>query len=599
MKDDNGRHNLEIACLFVDELARCGLRHAVICPGSRSTPLAVAFAKHPRIAVRVLIDERGAGFFALGMARQLHVPVACLCTSGTAAANFLPAVIEASLSRIPLIVLTADRPPELRDWGAAQTIDQLRLFGGHAKWFAEMPVPADLPSLRRHARATAARAMQTSGTAPAGPVHLNVPFREPLLPSEFPDSAALAEMFASSRLNHMLTSGSRAELGQDDGLAAELAALVSRSPRGLIVCGPDETPGLPEAAAKLAAASSYPILADPLSSLRFGSHDRLRVVSGYDLFLRAPRTALSLAPDLVIRVGAMPTSKPLQQFLTAHPGRDHLLIDPGAPRDPFHLGSEHLMADPAIILDRVSHYVCPNDRPLTEDWLNLWLEADRITRTATVSALDRFTEFFEGRVVAELADLLPDGATLVVGNSMPVRDVDTFVQGSARQVRVVGTRGASGIDGVVSTALGAAAVCDGPVVLVVGDLSFYHDLNGLLAARKFGLDATIVVLNNNGGGIFSFLPQADLLDRETFEELFGTPGDLPVADAAELFGAAYSRPTCWPSFRQALQHSIGGKGLSIIEIVTDRETNLVQHRIVSAHVLESLQSIMSSGAANA
>jgi 2-succinyl-5-enolpyruvyl-6-hydroxy-3-cyclohexene-1-carboxylate synthase len=591
MNDAPGGANLALSCAFVDELAARGLHHAVVCPGSRSTPLALALAKHPDIRPWVLVDERSAAFFALGMARQLRTPVALLCTSGTAAANFLPAVVEARLSRIPLLVLTADRPPEVRSWGAAQTIDQLRLYGDHAKWFADMPVPVADAVLPRHARASAARALLTASQEPRAPVHLNFPFREPLMPVDLRPETSLDTLFAAGR-------------GEDDGgvpgilpapdvaTVQHLADLVAREPRGIIVCGPGETQGLAAAVTAFSSASGYPVLADPLSGVRFGEHDHTPIVVAYDAFLRHDAAAVDLIPDVVLRIGAIPTSKPLQQFLTTHPGRHHLLVDPGDPRDPAHLATDHVRADPALTLAAVADFLggAAADRASSLSWREAWQRADGVARATIDAALLEQDAPGEGRAIAETAAALPDSATLVVGNSMPVRDLDTFVWGDSRAVRIVANRGANGIDGVVSSALGAAAVARGPVVLVVGDLSFAHDLNGLLAAKRHGIDATIVVLNNDGGGIFSFLPQATQLDETTFELLFGTPIGLDVAAATALYGASYARPGDWSTFRRDLRRAIVTPGLSILEHVTDRAHNVTQHRAITAAVAAALRS---------
>jgi len=593
---DPGVANLELACALVDQLATSGVRHAVICPGSRSTPIAVSLASHPDFQNWVLVDERAAAYFALGMARQLTEPVVILSTSGTAAANFLPAVVEARLSRIPLIVLTADRPPELRDWGAAQTIDQIHLFGSHVKWFVDMPVPDGDIALARHARATAARAVQTARSHPVGPIHLNFPFREPLLPADLRPTRELWSNLVRSRPNDSLP---RAELGQFAPVAAavdELAAQIVREPRGIIVCGPGEMPGLADAAAALSATSGYPILADPLSGVRFGSHDRTGVVDAYDPSLRDQETARALQPEIVIRVGALPTSKPLQQFLLARTDRVHVIIDAGAPRDPTHLATSYMLADAAATLAALAGRVNALDTSGNRGWLDAWKAADRATAAAIESALALEEDPFEGRVASEVAALLPDGATLVVGNSMPIRDVDAFVRGDQRRLRIVSNRGANGIDGVVSTALGAAAVAAGPVVLLVGDLSFLHDLNGMLAASMFDLDATVVVLNNDGGGIFSFLPQAEQLDATTFEALFGTPTGLDIAAADRLFGASHARPGDWGAFRRELCRAIDGHGRTVIELVTDRDRNVTQHRTVWAAVAKALRQVVPVGA---
>ncbi len=586
---ESGAANLDLASALVDQLAASGVHHAVICPGSRSTPIAVALASHPEIRTWVLIDERAAAYFALGMARQLGAPVAILSTSGTAAANFLPAVVEADLSRIPLLVLTADRPPELRDWGAAQTIDQIQLFGSHVKWFVDMPVPVADDALLRHARATAARAVQTARSDPAGPIHLNLPFREPLLPADLLPSRPTRALSESARYNGHAALGNPSQLVPTAAALDEIASQIAREPRGIIICGPGEAPGLAAAAVTLSEASGYPILADPLSGVRFGPHERRGVIDAYDPFLRDQETAESLQPDFVIRVGALPTSKPLQQFLLARPNRVQVVIDAGTPRDPAHLATSYIIADAAITLANLAGSVANLGGSADRGWLDAWKAVDRATGAAIESALACEEAPFEGRAVAEVAALLPEDATLVVGNSMPIRDVDAFVRGDRRRLRIVGNRGANGIDGVVSTALGAAAVADGPVVLIVGDLSFFHDLNGMFAAAKFGLHATVVVLNNDGGGIFSFLPQAEQLDTTTFEALFGTPTGLDVAAAARLFGASHVRPGAWDAFRRELCRAIRGPGLSVVELVTDRNRNVAQHRAVWSAVAEKLR----------
>jgi 2-succinyl-5-enolpyruvyl-6-hydroxy-3-cyclohexene-1-carboxylate synthase len=588
---DPGAANLHLASALVDQLATSGVRHVVICPGSRSTPIAVSLASHPDIRNWVLVDERSAAFFALGMARQLAAPVAILSTSGTAAANFLPAVVESRLSRIPLIVLTADRPPELRDWGAAQTIDQIQLFGSHVKWFVDMPVPDADDGLVRHARATAQRAVQTARTDPAGPVHLNLPFREPLLPADL-----RLRLLPGATSEHDRHNGPVAYLepGQhipDVAALDELASQIAREARGIIVCGPGEAPWLAAAAAALSDATGYPILADPLSGVRFGPHDRAGVIDAYDPFLRDQVTAESLHPEIVIRVGAMPTSKSLQQFLMARPDRMQVVIDAGAPRDPSHLATSYIIADAATTLARLADSIASYGGSANREWLDVWKAVDHAAGTAIASAMACEEDPFEGRAVAEVAALLPEGATIVAGNSMPIRDIDAFVRGDWRQLRIVSNRGANGIDGVVSTALGAAAVAEGPVVLIVGDLSFFHDLNGMFAAAKFGLDVTVVVLNNNGGGIFSFLPQAEQLDTPTFEALFGTPTGLDVGAAARLFGASHARPENWDAFSRDLCRAIQGRGLSVVELVTDRNRNVAQHRSVWAAVAEGLRRV--------
>lgn len=587
---DQGTRNVAVAGAFVDELARVGIRHACICPGSRSTPLALGFADHGAIRVWIHVDERSAAFFALGMARALGEPVALLCSSGTAAANFLPAVVEAFYSRVPLLVLTADRPPELRDTGAPQTIDQIRLYGGHVKWFSDLPTPELTADLVRHTRTTAARASAVARAAPAGPVHLNFPFREPLLPAAGADSAPVLPTDASGQLaGRPYATVSAGVPLPDSAVIAQLAAELVATPRGLIVCGPQDDLALAPAVVALAAALGYPILADPLSQVRCGPHDRALVVDSYDAFLRDDAVCRELAPEVVLRLGALPTAKPLALFLERFPASRQILIDDGGGwRDAGFRVSDVIHAAPRAVCAGLAGAVaaCRVSAP-TDEWACRWLVVARRTRVGIAAALTGEDETFEGRVFAELAELLPDGATLFAGNSMPVRDLDTFFPSNERAIRCLANRGANGIDGVVSSALGVAAVSDGPLVLVIGDLSFYHDLNGLLAAKLHGLRATIVVLNNDGGGIFSFLPQATAVPPDRFEQLFGTPTGLDFRFAASLYGATFTRSVGWDAFRAAVAVGLAHDGLSIVEVVTDRARNIVQHRAIWATLAAS------------
>ena len=582
---------------LIDELVAGDVCHFVICPGSRSTPLALAVARHPAARTWVLLDERSAGFFALGMARQHGHPVALICTSGTAAANFLPAVAEADLARVPLLILTADRPPELLDNGAPQTIDQVRLYGPRTRWFCALPTPADTPELLRYVRTVAARAVAVSQSAPAGPVHLNLPFRDPLVPNR----AMLQVLFKSRGNSHAAPPNAVNVDGGEDAapmvhvVAASrrledeelrlLSAFLSQTRCGLIICGPACPPNLAPAVARLAARFGYPILADPLSGVRHGPHDRQFVLSAYDAFLRDERFTAHHAPALVLRFGAMPTAKPVLQFLQRHPTVHQIVVDEGAGwREPTGLAAEHLACDPLWLCDAL--VAQPSDfnlqatafSPQTAStlWAHLWLSAEQATRSAIAAALTGRETISEPGVFAELGALLPDGATLFVGNSMPVRDCDTFFPSNERHVTIIGNRGANGIDGLVSTALGAAAAGAKPLVLVLGDLSLYHDSNGLLAAKLHALDATIVLINNNGGGIFTFLPQAS--ETDCFELLFGTPHGLDFAPLAELYGARYTLAATWTQFRAAVTAGIEGRGLHLVEVRTERGQNLTDHR---------------------
>jgi len=562
---------------FVEALVRAGVREVCICPGSRSTPLALKLVEHPGIQVWMHLDERSAAYFGLGLARSRREPVALLATSGTATANFYPAIVEAFLGRVPLVVLTADRPHELRDRGAAQTIDQVRLYGEHVKWFFDLPEPdVDHPAL---VASIASRAVAEARADPPGPVHLNWPFREPLIPEPISSQLPIS--------THLAVSQSRRAPSPElvDRLSHELA----RQPHGLIVCGPQDDPDLPVAVTALARRLGYPIAADPLSGVRYGPHDRELVLDAYDAFLRQPAHTASLTPEVVLAFGAMPTSKPLLHYLQRLKLERYVLIDGGGGwRDPAGLATEVVHCDPRLLCSALSL-----SAQRFTDWAESWMRLDRVTRRAIEEHLQAIDEPFEGGVFPAIAPLLDDGATLFVGNSMPVRDLDTFLGSSDKNWRVLSNRGTNGIDGVVSSALGASAAAPGrPAVLVIGDLSFYHDMNGLLAAGRYGLDLLVVLINNDGGGIFSFLPQAE--HPAHFETLFGTPHGLDFRPFVEGYGGRFVRVTQWAELSQALADGLERGGLQVVEIPTERRRNVELHRQVWQAVATALEPVTAS-----
>ncbi len=528
MPDPNLTHSF--AATFVDELARAGLETVCLAPGSRSTPLAVAFARHPAIRHLVHLDERSASFFALGRARATGRPVALLCTSGTAAAEFHPAVIEADLARVPLLVLTADRPPELQGVGANQVIDQVGLYGGAVRAFLDPGPPQDLADGGRAWRRLAGRALVAAQGPPPGPVHVNLAFREPLLPAPGERVEALA-----AQAPPVLAARARALPAEAD--LDRLAGRLALARRPLIVAGEVTAEDLEAAAGPLgdaldalASASGAPVIAEPSSGLR--RQGGVNLVAGADALLRAG-FGTGHAPDLVVRVGAAPTSKELNALL-ARSGAFQAVLDPGYGwRDPDLVASEFWRTDPAATLAALAGR-CP--APVNPDWTATWLRAEGSAQQ-TLDRLLAETALHEGHVVRALAAALsaPGVAPLpvFVGSSLPVRDVDTFWP-PTDGVRLLGNRGASGIDGLVSSGLGVADAAGGRAVLLLGDLSLYHDMNGLWAIRRHALRPLLVVLDNNGGGIFETLPQSRHVD--VFEELFGTPLDLRLEDVATLYG---------------------------------------------------------------
>jgi 2-succinyl-5-enolpyruvyl-6-hydroxy-3-cyclohexene-1-carboxylate synthase len=586
---------------LVDELARSGLSHVVICPGSRSTPLALTFATSPVIRVWMHVDERSAAFFALGMAKRLGQPVALLCTSGTAAANFFPAIVEAHLAHVPLLVLTADRPHELRDCGAPQTIDQNRLYGTHVKWFAETALPEATNEALRYIRTIADRAISLTQTVPVGPVHLNMPFREPLTPAPIPGqplvSLAARDLLAwqgrPDNQPYIEVSKAWHKHTSSESAVWKLAEEIKTCPHGLIIVGPQTDPELVTPLLELAYQTSYPILADPLSQLR-GCHDEHDIViSSYDAFLRIERFCAYYKPQLVLRFGSMPTSKPVLLYLQRYPTCPQVVIDgQDGWEEPTQLATQMIYGDPATFCHQLCSALAQQSPSISKhitQWATIWQATDQATRQAISTAINDFSALFEGRIFPELASSLPVGTLLYVGNSMPIRDMDTFFWPQKRPVRCLGNRGANGIDGVISSALGASAAGNPqePIVLVIGDLSFFHDLNGLLAARLHHLNLTIVLVNNNGGGIFSFLPQA--IYPEHFEQVFGTPTDLDFRPVVEMYGGTFQRILNWDTFRLALKNGLTSGGLHVIEIPTERESNVTMHRQLWQVVEQTLE----------
>jgi 2-succinyl-5-enolpyruvyl-6-hydroxy-3-cyclohexene-1-carboxylate synthase len=546
---------------FCDELARCGLEHSCTSPGSRSTPVVLSLIREPRIRCWSHIDERCAGFFAVGAAKASGRPVAVTCTSGTAAANLAPAVIEACHARVPLIVLTADRPPELRDVGAGQTIDQLKLYGDAVKWFFEVGVERASDENLRWIRQLACRAYATAAEGPPGPVHLNFPLREPLVL----DQPLPADTSGRSDGRPWV-----ADVPTRMSAAAPEPSLV---PRGVVVAGRYERDrDLGHSVARFAERAGYPLLADPLSGARHGP----AAIARYDLLLREPRFTEPRRPELIVRVGDLPTSKPLRAWLASLRDVTQIALDPeDAWQDPAAAVARRVLADPGSTLDAWA----PGG-PLDPDWLASWRTADDAATAAIATALG--VALSEPLVAAHLPDWLDADSTLFVASSMPIRDVELFAGAHELAPRVLSNRGANGIDGTVSSAFGAAAAGDGPVALLIGDVALAHDIGGLLAAQRLGLALTIVLLNNDGGGIFHFLQVAG--ETDAFEEHVATPHGLDFAQAARLYGCAYERPGTLDELQDAVTRSVASSGTTIIEVRTDREQNLALHRRIAAVV---------------
>ena len=572
---------------FFAELVRSGVRDVCISPGSRSTPLVAAAHAQPGLRCRPILDERSAGFFALGLARQSGRPVALICTSGTAAANYLPAVVEAHAARVPLVVLTADRPPELREWGAGQTIDQVGLYGAFVRRFVELPLPTGGARALRYARSLACRAVADARGGPAGPVHLNWPLREPLEPGDpLPGSAARRDSGGEARSEQAWATVAPGIAVPSPSEVEALLEISRRWERGLLVCGPlAPDPRRSAAIARLAKLTGWPVVADPTSQLRRGPHvDGAPILAHADLLLRDPGMAERWAPDVVVRIGDAPVGKALRLALEARPPEHFVLVDPDRVwHDPSHLASRVVVADPAALCDAwAKAWEASEPGARESDYTQRCLADDERAGAALRAALAEDAALLEPGAIHHLAEALPEDATLYVSNSMPIRDLDAFLPTSMQPLRVLGHRGASGIDGLVSAAAGAAAADRGPVVLLIGDLALLHDVGGLRLARDLPRGLTIVVLDNDGGGIFSFLPVADRGEAVDFERLFRTPHGLDLADLAPLHGADFVRARSAAEFREALGRSSDAPVLRLIEVPVDRDANVKRFRELAA-----------------
>ncbi len=563
---------------FVDELARCGLRDACTSPGSRSTPLVLSLAREPRLRCHSHIDERCSGFFALGLAKATGVPVVLTCTSGTAVAELLPAAIEAHEAGVALLILTADRPPELRENGAGQTIDQVKLFGSAVKWFFDVGTHeleageagvGDAGRARlRWMRTLACRAYWRALEGQPGVVHLNFPLREPLMRSE--DEPLPHDGTGRPDGRPLVTcSPARATAPED---ARSLAVPVAAARRGVVVAGRYERDtALGEAASAFCAAAGWPLLADPLSGARRGE----AAVAHYDALLRHGSFADGVKPDLVLRVGDLPTSKPLRGWLASMCDVPQAAIDQeGRWQDPDAVLCRRFALEPATALRALAQ-----DMPAPDpDWLESWRSADERAAEALLGVLGA-GGLSEPAVAAELGVLLPERATLWVASSMPVRDIESFWPVRADPPRVLCNRGANGIDGTVSSAFGAAAAGPGPTVLLIGDVALAHDIGGLLAARRLELDLTIVLIDNGGGGIFDFLPVA-ATEEDLYTRHIATPTGLDFAHAAQLYGLEHETVGDVLAFRAALERALTERPrrAGIIEVRTDRAANVALHR---------------------
>ncbi|MBL8917358.1 MAG: 2-succinyl-5-enolpyruvyl-6-hydroxy-3-cyclohexene-1-carboxylic-acid synthase [Myxococcaceae bacterium] len=554
--------NQRWAATIAGTLVACGVRHVVLAPGSRSTPLALAFADRPDLRCWPVLDERSAAFFALGLSKAGGAPAAVLCTSGTAGAHFLPALLEAREGGTPLIAITADRPWELHGFGAPQTIDQTTLFGGAVR--ASLRLPEPFEAGLEHLVASLAKTISVSTATPRGGVHLNAPFREPLV---HPDGEA--GPLVDPRVPRFERPSGLAEL-------SVVRSAIAQARRGIILIGPRERDdGLPEALHALGRALGFPVFAEAASNARFGFEG---AVWSMDVLARSAAFSRRLAPEVVLRFGGGLTLKAPQQWLDGCGARVFAFLDEAQPFDPLHRVEAFFEGDVVAMVKALTP-ASSRDSALGAMVLAAQARAQAV--------LTRRRQLEEATVAAAVTASLPSGSNLILSSSMPIRDVDAFAVPGPSRLRVFSNRGVNGIDGVVSTAAGVAAATGRPSVLLIGDVAALHDLSGWLVARAARVPLVVVVVNNDGGGIFSFLPVAERTRH--FEALFGTPHGLDFAHVAALSGATLSRPTSLEALEVAVTEGIERGGLHLVEVRSDRKANVVAHRELNAALVAAVE----------
>lgn len=557
---------------MVASLVQAGVKDVVVSPGSRSTPLAYAFASSKELNLYRQVDERSAGYFALGLAKATGKPVILLCTSGTAAANYYPAIVEAKYARVPLLVLTADRPHELREVGAPQAINQLNLYGDHVKWSVDFPIPdgakQTLPFIERHL----ARAVGIAMSVPLGPVHVNVPFREPLLIN-----------FAEKLPAVSFKNNFGGEIAPTMAAKIELEKILQETEAGFIVVGELPLGTDVEHLWTLVRKSGWPVLVESLSHMRTNVPEDCMpyVISTYDAILRSDVFKERVVPKTVIRFGAQPVSKFLNLFIIASMPENYIIIDEDAMfRDASGMSTHFIHASIGQWIAQLNI----EEPRLQQSYLVEWQDADDIAMEYISHYSDGAID--EGAMVSNLIEFLPEGSDLFVSSSMPIRDVDTFLLKTTRDIQVFANRGANGIDGVVSTALGFSSGRNRPVYLLIGDLAFLHDINGLIATRYQDCELTIIVMNNDGGGIFSYLPQSTVTNH--YEDLFGTPTALQFENIAKMYGMEYIHvEELHDLFPKFMAKKINP--LRLIEIFTDRDENVYAHRALWQQIQTGLK----------
>ena len=556
---------------FVKELASAGVKYACISPGSRNTPLTLAFANYKKIKSFVHIDERSCAFFGLGLAKSSGSPVVLVSTSGTATAEFYPAIIEAYQQRIPLIVCTADRPPELLDCGANQTINQNNIYKNHIRWFIDVGLPEPIERRIKHIKVVARRAVYESLVRAKGPVHLNFPFRKPFEPDAFTDDISEELLNLANEISF-----DKEEFFKEDDKNIssekwflEILTYFKEFEKGLIIAGPENySPAFHMKCQLLSEKLGYPVLADGASQLRFGHHNKQNILSNFEGFLRSEYFINNNKPDIIIQFGRTITSKALDLYLEKCSAPRFMINEFGDWFDPSNKATAAVACKPFLFCQKMLDVLSSEKiQRKINGWLQTFAEAENISDLIKNELIDQSNSLNEARIISEVISLLPENSHVMISNSMPIRDFDYFARNTDRNIAIFNNRGASGIDGIISTALGISAHSKNPTFLITGDLAFYYDLNGLLAAKKYSLPLVIILINNNGGGIFEVLPISKY--KDVFKEFFVASHSLDFSYFVKAYSGSYTLIKDWDNFRQTFSSALKSKIFSVLEVKTD------------------------------
>ena len=565
---------------FVRELVSCGVKYASLSPGSRNTPLTLAFAQNKKIKSFVHVDERSSGFFALGIAKATNSPVAIVCTSGTATAELYPAIIEAYQQRIPLIVCTADRPPELRGRGANQTINQNNLYKNHIRWFYDAGLPEMTIERISKLKEETNKAFHKCLFSAKGPVHINFPFKKPFEPKTFTneideDTLRFAESTAKNNLYALPESESTISR---KSWINDISKLVSARTQGIIIVGPGNFgKAFIDECHKLSVRLNYPVFADGNSQLRFGNHKKDNIISNYDAFLRSDDFTKQIQPDIILQFGRTITSKGLESFLSNCSADRYMINEYGDWFDPSERAKAAYAFDPTAFCKTLNRMLDNSGfSRVDKSWLIKIKNAEDKTANLKRVIIDQSEFACEGRIIEEVLKVAPDGCNIMLSNSMPVRDFDYFASNNNKTIKVYNNRGASGIDGIISTALGISAASKNHTILLIGDLAFYYDLNSLLFAQKYKTSLTIVLINNSGGGIFEILPISNY--GKIFKEYFITPHKLNFAKLVDAYEGKYFSASSWEQFKKLLTRATKVKDLTVLEVKTNTATSVKLRR---------------------